>query len=334
MLVIYLRLALRTLECNDKYYSLKSKNLRQGILYKMSYVLTLVASDKNNPVTEKHFKTIATIIEHYNLHFTSKIIWLDKGKAGEATLSGGAQFSMIEHLRETLAPFAIDFFITKNENRRKKLLLADMDSTIATSETLDELAEYAGIKDQIAEITTLAMEGKLDFHAALKERVGLLKGLKTTALEATLQETKLSEGAEVFVATMRKSGAACVLVSGGFTFFTGAIAERCGFNFNHGNTLEINGESLTGEVIPPILDKYAKVDFLEHYMKDLTLKEEDCLTIGDGANDLPMLKRAGLGIGYHPKEAVKSEMANCILYGDLTAALYAQGISSKFFKTL
>ena len=298
----------------------------------MSHILTLVASDKSHPVTEKLFKEIGKIIGHYNIKFTSKLIWLDKDKAAEIAISGGTQFALTAHLRETLEPYKIDFFITKNENRQKKLLLADMDSTIAASETLDELADYAGIKDQIAGITALAMEGKLDFHEALRERVGLLKGLKTTALEATLQETKLNPGAKTFVQTMRKSGAACVLVSGGFTFFTQRIGDACGFNFNHGNTLEIEGDELTGQVIPPILDKHAKVNFLKNYMTDLEITEDDCITIGDGANDLPMLKKAELGIGYHPKDAVKSEIHNCILYGDLTTALYAQGISSKFFE--
>lgn len=297
----------------------------------MTHVLTLVASPAGKAVTEKHFKKIAHIIDFYQLKYTSKLAWLDKDKAAEVGISGGAQSALIQHLRETLEKDHIDFFITPNKNRQKKLLLADMDSTIASTETLDELAEYAGIKDQIVEITELAMEGKLDFHQALEKRISLLKGLKTTALSATLEETTLNLGAETFVGTMRKSGAACVLVSGGFTFFTQAIADRCGFNFNHGNTLEIENEQLTGNVIPPILDKFAKVEFLEHYMKDLNVTADDCLTIGDGANDLPMLKMAGLGIGYHPKEAVKSEIGNCILYGDLTAALYAQGYSSKHF---
>ena len=295
----------------------------------MSYILTLVASNKDAPVTDKHFKEIAHIIDHYNLKFTSKIMWLDKAIAAEIGISGKAQSSLVNHLRDTLKEERIDFFVTKNANRKKKLLIADMDSTITTSETLDELAQYAGIKDKVAEITARAMEGQLDFHEALKERVSLLKGLKTTALSATLEETELSAGAQVFVSTMRKNGSTCVLVSGGFTFFTDAIATRCGFNFNHGNTLEINNEELSGSVIPPILDKFSKVEFLEHYIKDLGLTEDDCLSIGDGANDLPMLKMAGLGIGYRPKQAVKSEMANCILYGDLTAALYAQGYSKK-----
>ena len=297
----------------------------------MSHVLTLVASIPNRPVTDKHFKEIAKILEMYNITTTSKLIWLDKEKAAEIAISGGAQTALIKHLRETLKDDCIDFFITENENRQKKLLLADMDSTIAASETLDELAAYAGIKDQIAEITARAMNGELDFHEALHERVGLLKGLATTALTATLQETKLNAGAEVFVQTMRQNGAACVLVSGGFTFFTSAIAQACGFNFNHGNTLKIENEMLTGQVVPPILDKYAKVEFLEFYMNDLELKAEDCLTIGDGANDLPMLKKAGLGIGYHAKDTVKNEVHNCIIHGDLTAALYAQGFTSKNF---
>ncbi len=297
----------------------------------MSYVLTLVASSKAPALTEKHFKIIDNIINHYNLKFTGKLHWLDKKKAAEITISGNAQSALIAHLRETLEKDRIDFFITKNQNRRKKLLLADMDSTITSSETLDELAAYAGIKDKIAEITTRAMEGQIDFHDALKERVGLLKGLSATALTETLEQTKLSPGAEIFVRTMHQNNATCILVSGGFTTFTSAVAEQCGFNFNHGNILEIEGNTLTGNVIPPILDKFAKVEYLQNYIKNLGLSTDDCLTIGDGANDLPRRKTAGLGIGYNPKQAVKDEIHNCILYGDLTTALYAQGYTNKDF---
>lgn len=297
----------------------------------MSYVLTLVASTQESPVTEKHFKAVGAVLEHYNVRFTGKMVWLDKDKAADIGVSNTFQFALVAHIREILADDRIDFFVNSEENRQKKLLLADMDSTIVTSETLDELAEYAGIKDKVAQITARAMNGELDFHAALRERVGLLKGLSVTALAATLEETKLSEGADVFVNTMRAHGATCVLVSGGFTFFTQKIANICGFQFNHGNILEIAQDKLTGGVTPPILDKFSKVSFLKQYMQELDLAPENCLAIGDGANDVPMLKLAGLGIGYHPKPAVAQEVANAILYGDLTAALYAQGYTSKNF---
>ncbi len=298
----------------------------------MSYILTLVSSSINIPLIDKYFQDIGSIIEYYNLEFKGKIQWLDEKIAAEIGLSGNIQSSLIMHLRDFLAKDRIDFFITKDSNRKKKLLLADMDSTIVTGETLDELAQYAGIKEEVAQITKRAMEGEIDFHDALKERVALLKGLKVTALYATLDETKLSDGARVLVSTMRRSGSSCVLVSGGFTFFTNPIALKCGFNFNHGNELEIIGDSLSGNVIEPILDKYSKVEFLEYYIGKFDLSLDDCLTIGDGANDLPMLKMAGLGIGYHPKDTVKSEITNCILYGDLTAALYAQGYCKKDFE--
>ncbi len=297
----------------------------------MSHILTLVASSGGKALSEKHVKSVGKVIEFYNLKFTSDISWLDTKKALEIGVSGGAQSSVVKHLRDELAKDKIDFFITPNTNRQKKLLLADMDSTIASTETLDELAEFAGIKDQISAITERAMEGELDFHTALRERIGLLKGLETSALEDTLEDTDLNPGAEAFAQTMRAHNATCVLVSGGFTFFTENIGAQCGFHHHHGNVLEIAHEALTGNVIEPILDKHAKVEFLDHYIAENGLTYDDCLTIGDGANDLPMLKKAGLGIGYHPKDTVKSEMHNCILHGDLTAALYAQGYTSEDF---
>tara|TARA_B100001989_G_C24546641_1_gene471258 strand:+ start:1222 stop:2127 length:906 start_codon:yes stop_codon:yes gene_type:complete len=298
----------------------------------MSYVLTLVASDTKNPVTPKHFKEIGAIIDAYNMSYKGKVKWLDKDKAADIGISDKAQFSLVAHLRDFLANDKIDFFITHNEHRAKKLLLADMDSTIVTGETLDEMAGHVGIKDQVAEITARAMNGELDFHAAIRERVGLLKDLPFADVEDTLEHTELSKGAQTFIQTMRAQGATCVLVSGGFTVFTNAIAEKCGFHFNHGNTLEVEDGKLTGKVVDPILDKFSKVEFLKSYMGDLGLEAIDCMTIGDGANDIPMLKLADLGIGYKPKEAVKKEVSNAILYGDLTAALYAQGYSRKMFQ--
>lgn len=298
----------------------------------MSYVLTLVASDTKKPVNKKHLKEIEAILEAYNLSYKGKVKWLDKDKAADIGISDKAQFSLVAHLRDFLEEDKIDFFISHNEHRAKKLLLADMDSTIVTGETLDEMAGHIGLKEQIAEITAKAMNGELDFHAAIRERVGLLKDLPFSDVEETLEHTELSKGAKTFVQTMRTQGATCVLVSGGFTIFTQNIAEQCGFHFNHGNTLVIENDKLTGKVKEPILDKFAKVEFLKNYMGDLGLEATDCLTIGDGANDIPMLKMADLGIGYKPKDAVKKEIGNCIIHGDLTAALYAQGYTRKMFQ--
>lgn len=239
---------------------------------------------------------------------------------------------MLAHMRDSLKDDEIDVFMTPIENRRKKLLLADMDSTIVTGETLDDLAEHAGIKDQVAEITRRAMNGKLDFQAAITERVGLLKGLETGALNDTLKKIQISPGAQTLISTMRENGTYCVLVSGGFTFFTAAVSMQLQFHSHQGNELEIEDGKLTGNVKMPILDKTAKVAFLKEYMNRSNLKAEECITIGDGANDIPMLKMAGLGIGYKPKPAVAEEIDNLIIHGDLTAALYAQGYREEDFK--
>jgi len=298
----------------------------------MSAILTLVASDTKKPLSKSHFKDIANIAKFYNIELSGKPTWLEGDKASDIVLSESASSPLIAHVREKLDEDAIDLFITEAGNRRKKLLLADMDSTIVAEETLDELAAFAGLKDKVAEITAKAMNGELDFHGAVKERVGLLKGLSTDALDKTLEATIVNPGAKVLVQTMKAHDATCVLVSGGFTVFTDPVANIVGFDHNHGNTLGIDGTELTGEVIPPILDKFAKVEFLDGYCKDLSLNADDCMTIGDGANDLPMLKKAGLGVGYYAKPSVASELTNIIKHGDLSAALYAQGYSDKEIK--
>lgn len=294
----------------------------------MTHILTFVAGRKQ-PLSKKHLKEAIKVISYYDVKTTDSPRWLAKDKAAEFSISAPASGILLMHLREMLGEDKIDLFSTPANNRRKKLLLADMDSTIVTGETLDDLAEHAGIKHQIAAITQKAMEGKLDFHAALRERVSLLKGLEESALHDTLKKIQLSPGAKEFVSTMKAHGATCVLVSGGFTFFTQAIAQQAGFDHHHGNILEVKNGELAGTVTEPILDKHAKVHFLEHYAQTLGIGFDESLTIGDGANDIPMLKKAGLGIGYQPKPVVADAVSNIIVHGDLTAALYAQGYTDK-----
>ena len=291
----------------------------------MSLVLTLVASSLANPLTDEHAKEVMSIIGYYNATPICQPVWLRKKTVVEIGIDKHGGKTMMTHLREFLEDDAIDVFITPIDGRRKKVLLADMDSTIVTGETLDDLAAHAGLKDQIAGITARAMNGELDFHEAITERVGLLKGLPTKALQDTLDKMEYSPGAATLIKTMRENGTHCVLVSGGFTFFTGAVAKELEFMNHHGNELEFDGETLSGKVKMPILDKNAKVDFLKFYMNKYNLGPQSCMTIGDGANDIPMLKEAGLGIGYKPKPAVAEEIDNLIIHGDLTAALYAQG---------
>lgn len=295
----------------------------------MSYVLTLVASDNKKLIGKSHLKEIGHIAGFYNVDFTAQPVWLAPERAVDLGITTRPQKSLVAHLHEFLAADKIDLFINPVEKRRKKLLLADMDSTIVSSETLDELAEYAGIKEQVAAITARAMEGQLDFHAALRERVGLLKGLPAEKLQETLEQTEINPGARTLVEVMKAHGATCILVSGGFTFFTDAIAKAVGFDENFGNTLEIQKGHLTGKVGEPIQDKHSKLECFHRFVKELGITPQDVMTIGDGANDLPMLKAAGLGVGYYAKQAVKDEMDNLIQYGDLSAALYAQGYTSQ-----
>lgn len=286
-------------------------------------ILTFVASDA--PLSPMHLERATDIITAAGLLVQGETAWLAAEKAADLPISGRPNDTIMADLRAMLAADRIDVFVSDPQNRRKRLLLADMDSTIVAEETLDELAAFAGLKDQVAEITAKAMNGELDFHGAIRERVALLKGLSTDALRDTLAATIVNPGAKTLVATMKAHGAQCVLVSGGFTVFTHAVAQDVGFDHDHGNILGVDGDALSGTVEDPILDKQAKVAFLEQYCADLQLHADDCMTIGDGANDIPMLEKAGFGVGYRPKPAVAQAVVNLILYGDLSAVLYAQG---------
>jgi len=251
--------------------------------------------------------------------------WLAPGTAADLPFEELAPEQAVAAARAALGTAAVDLIAQPAEGRRKRLLLADMDSTIVTTETLDELAAFAGLKDRIAAITARAMNGELDFRAALRERVGMLAGLPVAALERTWAETALTPGAEALVRSMAAAGAHCVLVSGGFTFFTGRVAERVGFHAHHSNTLVIEDGRLTGKVAEPILDKDAKLATLKRLAAELGLPLAATLTVGDGANDLPMLQAAGLGVAFRAKPVVAAAARARVEHADLTALLYAQG---------
>ena len=209
--------------------------------------------------------------------------------------------------------------------RRKHLLVADMDGTVVTGETLDELAAFAGQKERVAAITARAMKGELDFERALEERVALLNGISTDALEKTWARIDYTPGARELVATMRAHGARCVLVSGGFTFFTGRVAAELGFHDSLANRLlEANGR-LTGGLAKPVLDGQAKVAALERFAAARGITVAGALAVGDGANDLAMLRRAGSGVAFHARPTVRAGTRLRVDTGDLTALLYLQG---------
>jgi phosphoserine phosphatase len=222
--------------------------------------------------------------------------------------------------------WVLDFNILPAANRRKKLLIADMDSTIIGCECIDELADMAGIKPKVAAITERAMRGELDFPSALRERVALLRGLPLEALARVYAErVRLNKGARALTATMRANGAHTLLVSGGFTYFTTRVAEDAGFEFNQGNRLLDDGRVLNGTVGEPILGREAKLSALEDAVARLGFSTADALAVGDGANDLDMITRAGLGVAYHAKPVVAAAAGTAIAHGDLTALLYLQG---------
>lgn len=290
----------------------------------MEFVVTLIASEK--PLTPAHLAGLTRYLDSQGLPLSHDPRWLKQHKAADLYFDNRPNSDQIRTMRDALVTDRIDLLVNRTKGRRKKLLLADMDATIVEGETLDELAGFIGKREETAAITERTMRGELDFTTSLRERVALLKGLPEDVLHKTMDSMTLSPGAEILVGGMREKGAVCVLVSGGFTFFTESVAKRLGFHHNHGNILDIENGHLAGTVKDPVLDKNAKLSFLQHYMGELDLNPEDILAIGDGANDLLMLETAGLGIGYHPKPLLAERLDNLILYSDLTAALYTQGL--------
>ncbi len=254
--------------------------------------------------------------------------WLEKQIAYDIVLEGAlpeALHAQLQHEAED--HWRIDLIVQPLKGREKKLIISDMDSTMIAQECIDELADMVGKKAEVSAITERAMNGELDFVAALRARVSMLHGLPLSALERVLSERiTLSEGACTLVQTMRSRGAHSVLVSGGFTFFTARIAEKIGFSEHQGNVLEIENGALTGGVAEPILDKFSKEKTLRETCAAHGLNPSDVLALGDGANDLPMLQAAGLGVAYRAKPAVREAAQAQLNVCDLSYVLYAQGI--------
>jgi phosphoserine phosphatase len=236
-------------------------------------------------------------------------------------------------VRAALGAALVDAIVSEAATRRKSLLIADMDSTMITGETLDELADFAGLKDKIAAITARAMNGELDFKSALRERVLMLKGLPVSTLDQTWERVRLTDGARELVATMRANGAYTALVSGGFTFFTARVAALLGFHMHKSNLLLDDGATLTGFVAEPILDRETKLETLRALAQERTLPLSATVAVGDGANDLDMLGAAGLGVAFHAKPIVAAAARARVDHANLRALLFAQGYRAADFVT-
>lgn len=233
---------------------------------------------------------------------------------------------------EDLQGLRVDLIVQATEGRKKRLLLADMDSTMIQQECIDELADEAGVGAHVAGITARAMNGELDFEAALRERVGLLKGLPEAVIERVYQDRiTFMPGGKALLATMKAHGGYAALVSGGFTAFTARVAEALGFDENRANTLNAENGVLTGTVGLPILGKQAKLDALLEITTRLGITPEEAMAVGDGANDLAMLNRAGAGVALHAKPSVAAQCDIRVNHGDLTALLFMQGYARAEF---
>lgn len=295
----------------------------------MAFVATLVANPSNPVLTPALAEKAAEAVN------ASGLYWLADGIACDIALRDDSDPSEAgSKIRAVIGDAPIDLAVQDAETRRKKLLIADMDSTMIGQECIDELAAEVGLKDKVATITARAMNGEIAFEPALRERVALLKGLPVSVVDEVIEKRiTLTPGGRELIATMKAKGYYTALVSGGFTVFTSRIAATLGFDENRANLLLDADGKLTGEVAEPILGKQAKVDALIDIAARLGITPAEAMAVGDGANDLGMLHLSGAGVALHAKPAVAAEAKIRIDHGDLTALLYLQGYRKSDFVT-
>ena len=286
-------------------------------------VATLLASD---PVITAPLLTRATDA----LVDVMKSSHLAPGLAAEIVFAAGPAQVARQQLLQALGDAPVDVIVQPHSARERKLLLADMDSTMITVECIDELADFVGKKEQVSAVTEAAMRGELDFIAALDARVALLAGLPESSLQRCYDDrVRFSPGAETLIRTLSAKGCHCVLVSGGFTFFTSRVAAQLGFHEHRGNVLEVADGRLTGKVLRPIVDSSVKRATLEAECTRLGLDPSQTIAIGDGANDIPMIEAAGLGVAYRAKPRTETAADASLRHAPLSSLLWAMGIGSK-----
>lgn len=289
------------------------------------FVVTLLTNPMNPALEPAHVETLR------NAWGGGDARWLNPGVAAEFDL--GVAPGNRWQIWEDMQALGIDLAVQPAEGRRKRMLLADMDSTMIEQECIDELADMAGFGTQVAAITARAMNGELEFEPALRERVALLKGLPASVIDRVLAERiTYTPGGRALIATMKAQGGHTVLVSGGFTAFTARVAAHLGFDEHRANRLLAESDILTGMVAEPILGRQAKIDALAEVSTRLGISEAEVIAVGDGANDLGMLHRAGAGVALHAKPTVAAQCDLRINHGDLTALLYLQGYAVTDFK--
>jgi phosphoserine phosphatase len=296
----------------------------------MPHVATLISNPRRPALTRDVIAAAAA-----NLSSSDRPFMLDEDVAIDLPFTAAGNIdlrALADAIRTAIAPAPVDVVIQPAAGRRKRLYLTDMDSTVIEQECIDELADFAGLKEHVARITERAMNGEIAFEPALRERVALLKGLPVAVVDEVIEKRiTLMPGGRMLTATMRAHGAHTCLVSGGFTLFTEKIAAAIGFDEHRANVLAVESGKLAGYVAEPILGKNAKLATLRELTARLGLKPEETLVSGDGANDLPMLEAAGLGVAFRAKPVVAATAQARIDHGDLTALLYLQGFKREEF---